>query len=239
MKDTRSNPETKKFAGVQAARLIQDGMLVGIGTGSTIAFLIEELGRRVREEGIRITGVPTSFQSRISCNRLGIPVRDMQDCTSLDLALDGADEVDPDLDVIKGGGGSQTREKIVAAMAKKFVVVVDESKLVSTLGAAFPIPVEVLPAGLAYVERAIRDMGGAPALRIATSGKDGPVVTDNGQFILDVRFPPATDLRAADSKLHQIPGVLETGLFFDLASKVLVGGGSPNGPTLRTLARKA
>ncbi|MBN2574548.1 MAG: ribose-5-phosphate isomerase RpiA [Deltaproteobacteria bacterium] len=237
MKDTRSNPETKKLAGVQAARLIQDGMLVGIGTGSTIAFLIKELGRRVREEGIRITGVPTSFQSRLSCNQLGIPVREMQDCAALDLALDGADEVDPDLNVIKGGGGSQTREKIVAAMAREFVVVVDESKLVATLGAAFPIPVEVLPSGLAYVERAIRDLGASPALRIATSGKDGPVVTDNGQFILDVRFPPGTDLRAADERMHRIPGVLETGLFLDLAGKVVVGGGSADGPAVRTLMR--
>jgi ribose 5-phosphate isomerase A len=237
VKDTRSNPETKKLAGAQAARLIKDSMVVGIGTGSTIAFLIEELGRRVREEGLRIVGVPTSFQSRILCDRLGIPVRDMQDTARLDLALDGADEVDPKLDAIKGGGGSQTREKIVAAMAEEFVVVVDESKLVATLGAAFPIPVEVLPSGLAYVDRAIRDLGGAPTLRLATSGKDGPVVTDNGQFILDVRFPPGTDLRAADAGLHQIPGVMETGLFFDLARKVVVGGGTPGSPSVRTLTR--
>ena len=237
MKDTSSNPEMKRFVGVQAARLIRDGMLVGVGTGSTVAFLIEELGRRVREEGLRVVGVPTSFQSRLLCGQLGIPVRDLGDCASLDLAIDGADEVDPDLNLIKGGGGSQTREKVVAAMAKEFVVVVDESKLVPALGTGFAIPIEVLPVALAYVERAVRDLGGSPALRMAKA-KDGPVVTDNGQFLLDTRFPAGTDLRRVDLALHQIPGVLETGLFFDLAKQVLVGGGEPERPALRTLTRK-
>jgi ribose 5-phosphate isomerase A len=238
LKDARSNPETKKFAGTAAARLIEDGMVVGVGTGSTIAFLIEELGRRVREEGLRVVGVPTSFQSRLLCGKLGITVRDMQDCASLDLAIDGADEVDPRLDLIKGGGASHTREKVVATMAKEFVVVVDETKLVPALGTSFAIPVEILPSGLAYVERVLRERGAAPSLRMAAA-KDGPVVTDNGQFILDVRFPPASDLRRADLDLHRIPGVIETGLFFDLADKVLVGGGSPGTPTLRTLTRTA
>jgi ribose 5-phosphate isomerase A len=237
LKDTRSNHATKKLAAVQAARLIQDGMMVGIGTGSTVAFLIEELGRRVREEGIRIVAVPTSFQSRMLCDKRGIPLRDMQDCTRLDLAIDGADEVDPRLDVIKGGGAAHAREKIVAAMAREFVVVVDESKLVPALGTRFPIPVEVLTSGLSYVEGALRELGASATLRMATSGKDGPVVTDNGQFVLDARFPPGTDLRAADGKLHQIPGVVETGLFIDLVSRVLVGVGSEP-PNLRTLTRK-
>jgi ribose 5-phosphate isomerase A len=238
LKDTRSNPEIKKFAGTAAARLIEDGMVVGVGTGSTIAFLIEALGRRVREEGLRVVGVPTSFQSRLLCGKLGITVRDMQDCASLDLAIDGADEVDPRLDLIKGGGASHTREKVVAMMAKEFVVVVDETKLVPALGTTFAIPVEVIPSALAFVDRRLRDLGGAPSLRMAVA-KDGPVVTDNGQFVVDVRFPPASDLRHTDLDLHRIPGVVETGLFFDLASKALVGGGSPGSPTLRTLTRTA
>jgi ribose 5-phosphate isomerase A len=236
LKDTRSNPETKKFVGEQAARLMEDGMVAGIGTGSTVTFLIEALAQRVRKEGLKVVAVPTSFQSRILCLRHGIEVRDMQDRASLDLAIDGADEVDPSLNLIKGGGASHTREKIVAAMAKEFVVVVDESKLVPALGKTFAIPVEVLASGLAYVERALRDMGAAPSLRMAVA-KDGPVVTDNGQLILDVRFPPTTDLRAADLRLHHIPGVIETGLFFDLAQRVLVGAGGPGNPTLRTLTR--
>jgi len=236
MKERQDNTERKKFVAVKAAPLIQDGMVAGMGTGSTMAFLIEELARRMREEGFTFVAIPTSYQSRILCMNFGIPVRDMQDTASLDLAIDGADEVDPDLNLIKGGGASQTREKIVAAMAKEFVVVVDESKWVDKLGTNFAIPVEVLPASLAFVLRAIRDMGGAPALRTG-SGKDGPVVTDNGMLILDVRFPPAADLRAIDRALHATPGVIETGLFFGMATKVLIGCGSPDRPSLRTLTR--
>jgi ribose 5-phosphate isomerase A len=236
MKNTQSNTENKKFVAAQGARLIEDGMVAGIGTGSTMAFLIEELARRVRDEGIKVVGVPTSFQSRILCMKLGIPVRDMQDAANLDLAIDGADEVDPSLDLIKGGGASHTREKIVATMAKDFVVIVDESKLVERLGSTFAIPVEVLPSALAYVERAIRDLGGDPNLRIGLR-KDGPVVTDNGNLIFDVHFPVATDLRAVDQALHAVPGMIETGLFFGMAKKVLVGGGIPARPTLRTLTR--
>jgi ribose 5-phosphate isomerase A len=237
MKNAQSNAEGKKFVGAQAAQLIQDGMVVGMGTGSTIACLIEELARRLREEGIKFIAVPTSFQSRILCMKLGIPVRDMQDTASVDLAIDGADEVDPDLNLIKGGGASQTREKIVAAMAKEFVVVVDESKLVSRLGSTFPIPIEVLPSARCYVERAVRDLGGDPALRMAVR-KDGPVVTDNGELVFDVRFAPTADLRAVDQSLHNIPGIIETGLFFNMTDKVLVGSGVPGKMILKTLTRK-
>jgi ribose 5-phosphate isomerase A len=236
VKDRSSNPEMKKAVGAAAAGLVQDGMMVGVGTGSTVVFFIEELGRRVREQGLGIVGVPTSFQSRLLCTKLGIPVRDMQDCARLDLAVDGADEVDPHLDLIKGGGASQTREKVVAAMARELVIVVDPSKMVPALGTAFPIPVEVLPSGLAYVEQALRDLGGGPALRMG-AGKDGPVVTDNGQFVLDVRFPPAVDLRRADLQMHAIPGVIETGLFFGLAKRVLVGEIRAGQPSVRTLTR--
>jgi len=236
MKNAQSNVEGKKFVGAAAAQLIQNGMVAGMGTGSTIAFLIQELARRVREEGLNFVAVPTSFQSRILCLDLGIRVRDMQDTASLDLAIDGADEVDPDLNLIKGGGASQTREKIVAAMAKEFVVVVDESKLVSRLGSTFPVPIEVLPSARCYVECAIRELGGEPALRMAVR-KDGPVVTDNGSFVYDVRFVPAADLRAIDKNLHSIPGIIETGLFFGMTARVLVGGGVPGNMTLRTLIR--
>ena len=236
MKNRQSNSEGKSFVAKQAAQLIQDGMVVGMGTGSTIACLIEELARRVREEGIKFVAVPTSFQSRILCMKLGIPVRDMQDTASVDLAIDGADEVDPALNLIKGGGASQTPEKIVAAMAKEFVVVVDESKLVNRLGSTFPVPIEVLPSARCYVERAIRDLGGEPALRMAVR-KDGPVVTDNGELVFDVRFAPTTDLRAIDQALHHVPGIIETGLFFDMTSKVLVGCGGPGNLSLKTLTR--
>jgi len=236
MKNAQSNSEGKRFVAVQAARLIQDGMVAGMGTGSTVAFVIQELARRMREEGLKFVAVPTSFQSRILCLDLGIPVRDMQDAASLDLAIDGADEVDPDLNLIKGGGASHTREKIVAAMAKEFVVAVDESKLVDRLGSTFAIPIEVLPSARSYVERTVRNLGGDPVLRLAVR-KDGPVVTDNGELIFDVRFAPTTDLRAVDQSLHHIPGIIETGLFFDMTSKVLVASGGPENMTVRTLTR--
>lgn len=233
VKDSQSNTDKKKLVGAAGAALIQDGMLAGIGTGSTMAFLIEALGRRVREENLHVTAVPTSFQSRMSCLKLGIPVCEMQDASSLDLAIDGADEVDPHLDLIKGGGASLTREKIVAAMARQFVAVVDESKLVARLGQSFAIPIEVLPSALAYVEKTIASLEGSSTLRLGVA-KDGPVITDNGQFILDLRFPPTVDLRAVDKALHATPGVVETGLFFGFAQKALVA----RATTVETLERK-
>lgn len=236
MKNTQSHPETKRFAATAAAGLIQDGMVVGMGTGSTVAYLIQELARRVRDEGMKVVAVPTSFQSRIACLQLGIPVRAMEDSASVDLAIDGADEVDPALHLIKGGGGSQTQEKVVASMAKEFVVVVDESKLVEKLGSTFAVPIEVLPLARSYVEARLRDLGGEPVLRMALR-KDGPVITDNGQLLYDTRFPPTADLRAIDRLLHQIPGITETGLFFDTAHKALVGCGGPGNLSLRTLTK--
>lgn len=226
MKNSDTNKELKSLVGKAAADLIQDGMVCGIGTGSTVAFLIAELGRRVREEGLKITGVPTSFQSRLLCREQGIPTLDLQDCNCLDLAIDGADEVDGAFNAIKGGGAAHTREKLVAAMARQFVLIVDESKLVPRLGTGFAVPVELIPPAIGYVSEVIRKLGGEPQLRMGIR-KDGPVVTDNGQFVIDARFGPAVDLREVDRVLHQTPGVIETGLFFDLACKVLVGKAEP------------
>jgi ribose 5-phosphate isomerase A len=222
MKNSDTNKELKSLVGQAAAGLVTDGMILGIGTGSTVAFLIAELGRRVREEGLRVTGAPTSFQSRLLCQQAGIPLRDLQDCAELDLAIDGADEVDPEFNAIKGGGAAHTREKVVAAMAKQFVLIVDESKLVPALGTTFPVPVEIIPAALASVTKIIRQLGGEPQLRMGVR-KDGPVVTDNGQFLLDARFQSGVALREVDRVLHHTPGVVDTGLFYDLATRVLVG----------------
>jgi ribose 5-phosphate isomerase A len=238
LKNTQNNPEGKRLAATAAAQLVEDGMVAGIGTGSTVFFLIEELGRRIREESFKLVAVPTSFQSRMLCMKLGITVRDMQDIASLDLAIDGADEVDGNLDLIKGGGAAMAREKVVVAMARQFVVVVDQSKLVGRLGESFAIPVEILPSALGLVERTVAGLGGTSTLRLGVA-KDGPVITDNGQFVIDVRFPPAVDLRRVDEILHRTPGVVETGLFFGMAQKALVGCGSPGNLTLRTLVRPA
>jgi ribose 5-phosphate isomerase A len=235
MKNSNDNKDLKKLVGVAAAGLVTGGMTCGIGTGSTVAFLIEELGRRVRQENLKIVGVPTSFQSRILCQTYGIPVKELQDCSELDLAIDGADEVDPDLNVIKGGGAAQTREKIVAVMAKQFMIIVDQSKLVPELGRAFPVPVEIIPAALKLISETITGLGGEPQLRMGIR-KDGPVITDNGQFVIDARFKAGVDLRKVDEQLHRTPGVVETGLFFDMVSKVLVGSAAEMAVT--TLTRK-
>jgi ribose 5-phosphate isomerase A len=236
MKNSRGNEALKRLAGIEAARLVADGMVCGMGTGSTARFFIEEVGRRVREEGIRIFGVPTSFQSRLLCQQQGILLRDAQDCRRIDLAVDGADEVDPDLNVMKGGGAAHTMEKLVAAMASQFVVIVDESKLVTRLGTTIDIPIEVILPALGYVSEAVTRLGGEPRLRMGTN-KDGPVVTDNGHLVIDAKFGPDVDLREIDARLHRTPGVLETGLFCDLAAKVLVG--VSDGMCVRTLQRKA
>ena len=236
MKNSRGNEALKRLAGIEAARLVADGMVCGMGTGSTARFFIEEVGRRVREEGIRIFGVPTSFQSRLLCQQQGILLRDAQDCRRIDLAVDGADEVDPDLNVMKGGGAAHTMEKLVAAMASQFVVIVDENKLVTRLGTTIDIPIEIILPALGYVTDVVTRLGGEPRLRMGTN-KDGPVVTDNGHLVIDAKFGPDVDLREIDARLHRTPGVLETGLFYDLAAKVLVG--VSDGMGVRYLERKA
>ncbi len=234
MKNSNDKQELKKLVGYSAAKFVKSGMICGIGTGSTVAFFIESLGLRIKEEGLKIIGVPTSFQSRLLCREYGIDTVAPQDCTVLDLAVDGADEVDPELNAIKGGGAAHTCEKLVASMACQFVIIIDETKLVPYLGTQFPVPVEVLPAALKYVSEAILRMGGTPQLRMGIK-KDGPVITDNGQFVIDATFKPGADLRMIDRELHFTPGVIETGLFFDLASQVLVG--SAQDMTIKTLVR--
>jgi ribose 5-phosphate isomerase A len=235
MKNTDTNKDLKRLVGTAAAQLVENGMICGIGTGSTVAFLIEELGRRIKDENLDIIGVPTSFQSKILCRENGIRTLDLQECNGLDLAIDGADEVDPKLNAIKGGGAAHTMEKIVAAMAKRFVIIVDESKLVRKLGATFPVPVEIIPSALGFITAKVRDWGGEPQLRMGIR-KDGPVITDNGQLVIDIKFKTGTDLRKIDNQLHQLPGVIETGLFYDLAQQVLVGSGKDM--SVRTMTRQ-
>ncbi len=234
MKSSSSHEELKKLVGVAAAQLVQSGMVVGVGTGSTARFFIEELGRRVRDEALHLVGVPTSFQSRLLCQKNGVPLAESQDVSYLDLAVDGADEVDPQLDLIKGGGAAHAREKVIAGMAKQFVVIVDESKLVPRLGTGFAVPVEIIPGALKFVSERLASLGGTPQLRMGVR-KDGPVVTDNGLFVLDAKFAPSVDLHYVDAQLHNTPGVLETGLFLGMASKVLVGRAADN--TVTTLVR--
>lgn len=206
-------------------------MRLGLGTGSTTAFAIEAVGRRVREEGLRVVGVPTSFAAERLARRHGVPLATLDDlgldrlvagAPALDLALDGADEVDPARNLIKGRGAAHTREKVVAALAARFVVLVDPSKEVARLGTTMPVPVEVLPFAEPAVARALRALGAEPTLRMGT-GKDGPVVSDQGFWILDARFDGIPDPVALAAALAVLPGVLDHGLFVGLASDVLVG----------------
>ena len=202
--------------------MIKSGMKLGLGTGSTAALAIEELGIRVREEGLDVTGVPTSFASERLARQHGIPVSTLDETPELDLAFDGADEVDADMTLIKGRGAAQTREKIVAAQAARFVVLVDESKMVTRLGTKFPLPVEIVPMAAAPVMNVLRSLGAQPELRMGAK-KDGPVVSDQGLWILDGMFDEIADARHVNQVLLNTPGVVDHGLFIDMATDVLIG----------------
>lgn len=213
--------ELKKKAGVAAANIVEDGMTLGIGTGSTVKHFVEELGRRVKEESLNIKGVTTSFQSKLLCYHHGIPIIDAAMVSQIDLGVDGADEIDYSLNAIKGGGAAHTIEKIVATMAKQFILIGDESKLVDNLGTKFPVPIEVIPEAIALVESKTKDIGADPRIRMATK-KDGPVISDNGNFIVDLFFKALQDTSAINNFLLTIPGVVETGLFIDMADQAFI-----------------
>ncbi|HUM09738.1 MAG TPA: ribose-5-phosphate isomerase RpiA [Myxococcaceae bacterium] len=225
----------KRAAAEAAAQRVASGMVVGLGTGSTAIHAVPYLGRRLREGSLReIRGVPTSYQSMMLAREVGIPLVGLDEIERIDLAIDGADEVAPDLTLIKGGGAAQTREKIIAALADDFSVVVDEGKLVDRLGSKYPVPVEVLPFAVAPVSRAIARLGGEPTLRMAVK-KAGPVVTDQGNLIIDVHFASIPDPGRLERELRMIPGTLENGLFVGLARRVFVAGLVQGVPTVREL----
>lgn len=222
MKSVSSNIELKRLTGIKAADLIESGMTVGIGTGSTVAFFIEELGRRMKQ-GLDIKATATSYQSRILCQQAGIPLVDTFFLDRLDIAVDGADEIDPGLNAIKGGGAAHTMEKVIASMADRFILIADETKLVPRLLAGFPLPVEVIPGALALARKRIAALGGKAEIRMAIR-KDGPVISENGNFILDISFESVpVDLRELDMKLRNIPGLVETGLFLGMAEMAIIG----------------
>ena len=226
----------KRCVGVEAAQMVDMDSVVGMGTGSTAVFVIEELGRRVREEGLQIIGVATSYDSDVLARQCGIAIRTLDDVDRVDIAIDGADEVDPQKRLIKGGGAAHTREKIIDGMAEQFVVVVDDSKVVDRLGKKFPVPVEVLPLALSPVMQSLGALGGIPELRTGGGKKVGPVITDQGNMVIDVRFDRIDDPGRLESAINNIPGVLDNGLFVDLATDVLVGELGPDGkPVIRRI----
>lgn len=212
----------KQAVGRRAAALVEDGTCVGLGTGSTTRFALEELGRRIRQEGLRIIGTATSSASERLARQLGIPLATLDDIEGIDIAIDGADEVDPDFNLIKGRGAAHSREKVIASIAERFVVLVDESKLVDRLGSKAPVPVEVLPMAARPVAGALEDFGADVELRMGHS-KDGPVVTDQGFWVLDATFGGIADPEGLARAIKQIPGVLDHGLFVGMATDVFVG----------------
>lgn len=217
MKRTGGRDEQKRRAGESAVEDVDDGAVVGLGTGSTAAAAIRELGRRV-DAGLDVRGIPTSYASRQLAREVGIPLTTLEEATP-DVAVDGADQV-ADGHLIKGGGAAHAREKFVDASAEEFRVVVDESKLAETLDVA--VPVEVLPDAVPAVERDLEALGGNPTLREAER-KDGPVVTDNGNLVLDCAFGEVDDPGRLATELSAVPGAVEHGLFVDLADEIHVG----------------
>ena len=209
----------KKNAALAALALIEDGMALGLGTGSTTALLIEALGGKVAE-GLRVTGVATSERTAKQARDLAIPLTTLDETPVLDLAIDGADAFDPDLNLVKGGGGALLREKIVASCAARFVVIADASKRVAKLG-VFPLPVEVVPMAATPIARRIGALGAEARLRRDRFGE--PFATDEGHWILDCAFGEITDPPALAQALQGIAGVVEHGLFIAMADEVIVG----------------
>ena len=211
----------KEAAGRAAAKLVRDGDIVGLGTGSTAYFAVVALGERVKA-GLKIVGIPTSLKTGDLARQLGIPLTTLDEHPQIDITLDGADEVDPKLNLIKGGGGALLREKVIATASKKMVVVADSSKVVSVLG-KFPLPVEVISFARTVVENKIVSLGASPKLRTQTDGS--PYLTDNGNQILDCSFGKIADPAALALILSDTPGIVEHGLFIGLAKVALVGRG--------------
>ena len=214
----------KRDAGFRAADMVKDGMFVGLGTGSTVFFAMERLGERIKTEGLKISGVPTSHQTAQRAEEYGIPLTTLSLHPVLDIAIDGADQVSPEKFLVKGRGAALLREKIVADAAEKFVVVIDESKSVSGLSAA--VPIEILPFAYGSVCRRLRELGGEPVMRCGVK-KDGPVVSDNGNFIFDCAFGDIKDPKVLEDAVNAIPGVLECGIFSKLTEKTTVIVGKP------------
>lgn len=212
-------PNPKKIAGECAADRVAHDMIVGLGTGSTACFAIARLAERVREEGLRIRCIPTSERSAALARELGIPLTGFAEALRVDVTIDGADEVDPAFNLVKGGGGALLREKLVASASEAEVIVVDEGKLKERLG-AFPLPVEVVPFGWQLTQRRLQALGCDARFR---STDQGPFVTDNGNYIVDCSFGEIADPPGLEREIVGACGVVECGLFTRLATRVIIG----------------
>lgn len=223
----------KQKVAIEAVEEVKNGSIVGLGSGSTVAYAIEELGRRIKEEGLEIQGVPTSYETMKLAVQYGVPLTTLNENPQPDMAIDGADQVDEDLNLIKGLGGALTREKIVGEASKRLVIMIDERKLTDKLGVNQVVPIEVIPIATTVVTNILETFGGRSTLRNAEDG-NLQFITDNGNFILDVDFGAIDNPKELERKLRTVTGIVENGLFLDMTHKVYVG--SKDG-TIKTLGK--
>ena len=210
----------KQHAAEAAVEYVKDGMIVGLGTGSTTEYAVKKLGERVRD-GLAIRGIPTSDVTKVQAEEEGIPLIDFSETMYIDLTIDGADEIDVNLNMIKGGGAALLREKIVASASKEEIIIVSHEKFVKQLG-SFPLPVEVIPFGWQIIFNQLETLGGSPDLRL----KQGqPLLTDQGNYIIDCRFRQILDAAQLEQRLNMIPGVVENGLFTGLCTRMIMAEG--------------
>ncbi|MGB8841613.1 MAG: ribose-5-phosphate isomerase RpiA [Aliidongia sp.] len=215
-----NSAELKRIAAEKAVEFVEDGMVLGLGTGSTAALAVDAIGRRV-QAGLQVVAIPTSEATAAQASRLGIPLVDFADHETIDLTIDGADAVDrATLDLVKGLGGALLREKLVAAISKRMIVIVDESKLAGAFGTRCPVPVEVVRFGWPTTSRRLAKLGCTPVLRRNVAGE--PVVTDGGNYVLDCAFGAITDGAGLAMRIKQQIGVIESGLFIGLATDIIV-----------------
>lgn len=213
--------ELKKLAGEKAVDHIEDGMIIGLGTGSTVEYTLRKLGELVKK-GLKIKGIPTSVHTQRIAKKEKIPLTTLEENPVIDVTIDGADEVDSDLNLIKGGGGALVREKIIAFNSKKVVIVIDDSKVVKALGIDFPLPVEVTKFGWTSIKKTLEEFDCNVELREIMENE--PFITDNGNYILDCEFDRITDPEQLEIDINNIPGVVDNGLFIGLVDEVIVGG---------------
>lgn len=208
----------KEIVAREALKYVKDGMVLGIGSGTTVEIFLKKLGEKILSEDLEIYGVPSSYKSHMIALNVGVKVVDLFDYPELDVCIDGADQIDRDLNCIKGGGGALTREKIVSQASKMFIVIAEERKFVDILN--IPVPIEIIPFAYGYVERKLREMGGVCRLREG-SGKFGPIISDNGNFIADCNFGYLDRPEEMESSLNNIAGVVENGIFCNVDEVIL------------------
>ena len=210
----------KRNAAEKAVEYVKDDMIVGLGTGSTVKYALQKLAERVKKEKLKIVGIPTSSGTSKLAKELGIPLSTLDEYENIDLTIDGADEIDENLNLIKGGGGALTREKIVASNSKKVIIVADETKITKKIGISASLPVEILPFGYKATMKKIEDLGCTTKLREIM---DNPYITDNGNYVVDCDFGGIDEPEELEVIINSIPGVVENGLFIDLATMAIIG----------------